>query len=79
LHYKLNDILNPNLLPATVQNADAWVGDGATKTADIGAIKFAPTGGTRRIYIGVSNVWTTSQGKYTVSLDAKADTNGRIL
>ena len=79
LHYKLSDIPNPNLLPATVQNVDAWTADGSTKGRDGSAITFQPSSGNLRIYIGTSNVWTTVGAKFTVSLDAKADANGRIL
>ena len=78
LHYKLNDVIQSNLLPINLENVNNWTASGATKSYDNG-IKFSPTGGERRIYISCSNVWIENGGKYTVSLEAKADTNNCIL
>ena len=80
-HYKLDDIVNPNLLTDNVNTIGVWTQDGCTATLDNGAIKVVVTSdsGNRRIYRSVSNVWTPANSTYTVSFDARASTNGLVI
>ena len=80
LHYKLDHIVQPNLLTGNINNIDMWTADGVTKTQDGNSIKVVDNGSSaRRIYNIVSNVWTTSGAKFTISFDAKASSNGQII
>lgn len=84
LHYKLDasggEFANPNLLTGNVNEISAWTADGVTLTKDNNALKVVDNNsGSRRIYNSVSNVWTTSGDKFTVSFDAYAATNGQII
>ena len=59
--------------------ASKWTADGATRTDYLDSVygnvlKINSSSGSKRIYRGVSNIWTSGQ-KYTVSFLAKADSN----
>ena len=77
LHYKLDNITQPNLLSGNPNLINAWVQDGITLTQENdNSLKCVVTANTKRIYNNVSNVWTTVGNTYTVSFLAKAQTNG---
>lgn len=75
LHYKLDTLTNPNLLPLNSNLTSSWVADGLTMTQDGTAIKLVYGSGNRRIYQNTPNTWTTSGDKFTVSFEAKASAN----
>ena len=80
LHYKLDHFAQPNLLTGNINLIAQWTADGVTRTQDGSSIKVVNNNsGNHRIYNGVSNVWTTSGQKFTVSFDAKATANGHII
>ena len=78
LHYKLDNITQPNLLSNNPNLVNAWVQDGITLTQENdNSLKCVVTNNSnKRIYNNVSNVWTTIGNTYTVSFLAKAQTNG---
>lgn len=75
-HYKLDDIMLPNLLNGNVNIVSSYTQDGITLEQEGDALKCTRTGGYNRFYRGVSNVWTPVNSTFTVSFDAKAQTDG---
>ena len=77
LHYKLDNIIQPNLLSGNPNLINAWVQDGITLTQENdNSLKCVVAANNKRIYNNVSNVWTTVGNTYTVSFLAKAQANG---
>lgn len=80
-HYRLNDIVMPNILTGNVNDPSTWTLNQATATNDGGAMKVQITSdtGDRRLYRVVSNVWTPLRSTFTVSFDAKSEVNGTTV
>ena len=81
VHYPLNNGSGVPSLADFESVASKWANEGETSVTDVtdasyGNVLKISSVASKRIYRSVSNVWTTSGGKYTVSFLAKASSNG---
>ena len=81
LHYKLDYLMQQNLLTGDVNDPSTWTKNEATCVTNDNALYVTITSdsGSRRIYRNVSNVWTPVSSTFTVSFDAKTNTEGLII
>ena len=77
LHYKLDDVVNANII-TNPNIVGSYVQDGITLTQEAGQLKCVTSSSSsnQRFYQGVSNVWTPLNSTFTVSFDAKGETDG---
>lgn len=81
LHYKLDYLMQQNLLTGNVNDPSTWTKNESTCVTNDNALYVTITSdsGNRRIYRSVSNVWTPVNSTFTVSFEAKANTEGLVI